>query len=304
MTRCLALAAAVAVAGCAGGEKTLQRQSSLEPHSVPEDAVFAFRINRDDAVAFRGVLDQTSTASGAGAGMLYPAPDPLSLLAAVGTHAALVSADQNRRLGRQQEAANQVLSPYRSVLDQVGHRDLLRAATEHTAYPRSTRIIEADEVDKASWIVETVPVFAMTQDQSAFVLDNAIRVFKPGNSTKLAYQNMVRVVSIPVEAGDPRAAWTASDGAKLKAAARLQFSRSLELAIMDVTIGPVGPHAHKTLRYHLGTVENIERGQVLQEDCSEIVLRTLRGWVMSVPKDATADADAGNCISRHPGPAQ
>lgn len=236
--------------------------------------------------------------------MLYPAPDPLSFLVAVGTHAALVSTDQNRRLEQQQEAANQVLAPYRSVLDRIGHRDLLRAAIEHTAYPRRTRTIESDEVDEASWIVETLPVFAMTQDQSAFVLDNAIRVFKPGNPKKPIYQNMVRVVSIPVEAGDPRSAWTASDGAKLEAAAQRQFSRSLELAIMDVTTSPVSPQAHKTLRYLLGTVEKMERGQVLQDDCGEIVLRTLRGWVMSVPKSATADTDAGNCISRRLSTAQ
>ncbi|MCW5620912.1 MAG: hypothetical protein KIS79_07405 [Burkholderiales bacterium] len=276
----------------------------MEPHSVPEDAIFAFRINRDDTVAFRGALDQASAASHAGAGMLYPAPDPLSFLVAVGTHAALVSTDQNRRLGQQQEAANQVLAPYRSVLDQIGHGDLLRAATEHTAYPRSTRIIEPDEVDKASWIVETLPVFAMTQDQSAFVLDNAIRVFKPGNSKQPAYQNMVRVVSIPAEGSDPQAAWTASDGARLKAAAQRQFSRSLELAIMDVTTDLVSPQAHKTLRYVLGTVEKMERGQVLQDDCGEIVLRTLRGWVMSVPKSATPDPDAGSCISGRLGAAQ
>jgi len=289
----LGLAAVLLLSACATGTPPVQRQSSLQPDSIPEDAVFAFRVNRDDAVKFRGAIDQSGSGSDTGWAMLYPAPDVVTLFAAIGAHAALASQHQAGLLAQQQNAANAILGPYRPTLDTIKHRELLLVATTRKSFRHATRIIETESVDTASWIVETAPVFAMTQDESAVILDTAIQVFSPADRKKPVYQNIVRVVSAPRDGSDPETGWMEDEGAALKSTLESQFLRSLDLAILDVTTNPVAVDAHKTVRYRLGTSERIERGQVVRDECNEIILRTLRGWVMSIPKTGSQSTCPG-----------
>ena len=39
----------------------------------------------------------------------------------------------------------------------------------------------------------------------------------------------------------------------------------------------------RTVRYRQGNAERIERAQVLAERCDRLLLRNLRGWLLSVP---------------------
>jgi len=287
------LSAALLLCACASGNAPVQRHSSLQPESVPSDAVFAFRVGDNDAVTFRGAIDQSAPGSTTGWAMLYPAPDVISFFAAVGTHAALASQHQSKQISRRQEAANAVLTPYRSVVDGIRHRDLLQAALTKKSFRYAVRVVEPDVADASDWIVHTAPVFAMTQDETAIILDTAIQVFGPADRKMPAYQNIVRVVSGLPDGSSPGTDWMANDGAALKTIVESQFLRSLDLAILDVTTNPVPAEGQKTVRYRLGTAERVERGQVLRENCGEVVLRTLRGWVMAVPRSGGSQGCPG-----------
>ena len=41
--------------------------------------------------------------------------------------------------------------------------------------------------------------------------------------------------------------------------------------------------AYHTVRYPRGGAERMERAQILRESSERVVLKTLRGWIMSVP---------------------
>jgi hypothetical protein len=45
----------------------------------------------------------------------------------------------------------------------------------------------------------------------------------------------------------------------------------------------VAESPHRTFRYPEGGVEKMERAQLVEAHCGRALLRTLRGWLMSVP---------------------
>src|SRR6185436_12077332 len=86
----------------------------------------------------------------------------------------------------------------------------------------------------AGWVVESTPVFAMTQDQKAIVMENAVLVYAPGASAA-SYQNLVRVVSQPKPNADPADYWNANQGEKLKDESAILLAHSLDLALREAT---------------------------------------------------------------------
>ncbi|UUZ52375.1 hypothetical protein LP419_22905 [Massilia sp. H-1] len=62
------------------------------------------------------------------------------------------------------------------------------------------------------------------------------------------------------------------------------FAQSLDIALADVQATPGTAAPFKTVRFTEGGAERMERAQVLSEKCGQIVLRTLRGNLMSVPR--------------------
>jgi hypothetical protein len=79
------------------------------------------------------------------------------------------------------------------------------------------------------------------------------------------------------------------DGALLTSASVDLLRESLSLALGELH-GDFAGHAakYRTVRYPRGGSEKMERAQVLRESRLRIVIKTLRGWIMSVP--ASADA--------------
>jgi hypothetical protein len=57
---------------------------------------------------------------------------------------------------------------------------------------------------------------------------------------------------------------------------------------------PADEGVFRTVRYQEGGAEKIERAQVLEQQCGRTVLRTLRGWLLSVPAQVEA-ASATRC---------
>ena len=93
----------------------------------------------------------------------------------------------------------------------------------------------------------------------------------------------MRVVSSPHDAADARAHWSADDARRLKAHAAAMLAHGLQLALRHG--GPANTDAPmRTHRYLQGSVERSERSQLLAGDCARVVLRTLRGGLLSVPQ--------------------
>ncbi|NTV10505.1 MAG: hypothetical protein HGA47_06985 [Zoogloea sp.] len=257
---------------------------------------WSLRLPKEERVVFHGMANFDEAGAGSSA-MLYPAPSMAGLLAAVVTHGLILGSVKQSQKDKLQEAADKVLDPYQPVLQKFSNRELLQRALEKTSAGGTRKLVEPDGAPVSGIWIESTPVFAMTPDQNAIVLDAAVAIYLPGDSSA-AYRNMVRVVSAPRDTGGASAFWMANAGAKLKEESVGLMAQSLDIALADAAAGtgPLEEHPFRTVRYREGGADKMERAQVLSEACDRLVIRTLRGGLMSVPKRRGATpAASGEC---------
>lgn len=256
--------------------------------AVPLDGPWLVRTPAEEKMPYRGVASYEDAAVGRH-GMLYPAPNLIGLLAAIAVHGAVSGSVQEKKLASIREAADKVLIPYQPVLDTISHATLLPPALAKATRGGSKRHATEGETG-SQWVIESAPVFSMTQDQRALVLDNAFIVRSPEKDAPVVYQNVVRVVTKPLPAGDEAspvsAAWLAENGRRLREQSVELLGESIDLMFSELARGPVAPEdlAQKTVRYQEGGSVKVERAAPLVERCDRLVLKTLRGWLMSVPR--------------------
>lgn len=255
---------------------------------IADNTKWCLRLPQDGHIVFRGVVSFDEAGTGT-ASLLYPAPNVAGLLAAVFTHGLLVESAKKDQKDKLQASADKVLSPYKIVLDNFKFRDLMRRAVKKTSTGANARVIEDSCDSGGAMIVESVPVFSLTQDQKAIIVDNAIAIYMPDTVQVPAYRNTVRVVSTALDVADPSAFWTANDGDKLKDVSAQLVAESLDVAFRDAADGVerVG-ESYRTIRYREGAVEKIERAQVLSDHCGRLLIRTLRGTLMSIQASRAA----------------
>jgi len=247
-------------------------------------------------VVFQGVPDFDAAGLGTGS-ILYPGYSAAGFLAAIFTHAAIADSAKEKQKSELQARADEVLQPYHPVLQSFAYVELIESASKMmVTQGRKVLASSLDGPDDA-WLLLGEPVFSMTQDQQAIVLAGTISVYAPGNRKEPAYQNYVRVVSMPAANADQVAYWTQDDGGMLRNKSASLFARALDIAIAD----SMGRHAgiestNRTFRYMEGGIERIERARMLHADCDRVLLKTLRGHLYLVPLSQSTTASG----SSHP----
>lgn len=262
---------------------------------VPQGPNWALRLPKTEPVFFRGVVNFDQAGNGPGA-MMYPAPGALGLLAAIVTHGVIMESAKSAEKTRLQTEADQVLAPYQDLLKGFQHRELMQKGLEKTALGQRKRLMDAGTEEDGEWLIESVPVYSMTQDRSALILDNALTIRRPGALGAEPYKNTVRVVSQARTATDLQAAWGAEQGALLKEESASLLAQSLDMGLADAqksVSAASGPQ--KTVRYLEGKQEKMERGEVIDNHCGRVVIKTLRGWLMSVPAQPSAATGTASC---------
>jgi hypothetical protein len=262
------------------------QQSNLRP--ISKDSTWALRLPKDDKVIFKGVvnLDAAGTNSQS---MMYPGTNAIVFLAAIATHAVVVDSMREHQKEKLQETADRVLSPYHEVLANFSHKELMQRALERTSAVGVKKVVEFTEQPGGDLFIESAPVFSMTQDERAIILDDAIAIYAPGTPSTPAYQNVIRVVSQPAEGANLIGFWTANQGEKLKDESIGLFAESIDIVLGEATRGTTkNDNPYKTVRYLQGGLEKMERGQLISELCDRVVIRNLRGWLMSVPAHPAA----------------
>lgn len=221
------------------------------------------------------------------------------LLVGVLTHGLIVEGGKQNQRTQQQQEADKVWEPYMPILTDFGYRELAKRALSKTSSPGSV-ILAPDpntETNDTSKTAESAPVFLMTKDQSAIMLENTVLLYEqqPG-STGINHQTSMRVISDPRETDDPIAFWTGNNGEALKEEKARLLALSLDIAMFDLS-GGTGQSdlPYKTVRYREGSAEKMERAQVLVDRCNRILLRTLRGALISVPSARPAESGSENC---------
>ena len=239
-----------------------------------------------DAVVFHGLVNQDEAGLGTG-GMAYPGiGGALGLVVGVLTHAALVEGEKSRQRTALQVAADKVVEPYQETLAKWSLNGLLKSAMDQLLQPVVKSMVSKGTGDPASLVVEPHPSFALTSDQRAVVLDYVVAVYSPGDHVHPVLKTVVRVISKALTAEDPKSIWLANEGTRLKSEAVDLLKEALRVSV-DVALASAdesaGSPKQKTVRYMQGGEERVERAQLVNESCDRLVLKTLRGELMSVP---------------------
>jgi hypothetical protein len=259
----------------------------VTPTRAVQTQDWAVRLPNDTNLQFRGVLSNES-AGGSGSAMLYPAPNVAGLVAALVTHGLLNSATRKREATLAQGTANKVLDPYRGLIGDLRHDEVFQLAIAQKRTSGKSRIAVPGEAPGADWMFVVEPVFSMTQDQNALLLDIAVVVYAPNAPAAPAYQNALRVVSAPITSDDPLVFWSENKGQNLKAVSAQLMAMALELAANEADKnspkeGESNAANQRTMRYMQGKSERIERAELLRVTCDRAVVKTLRGGLMWVP---------------------
>ncbi len=245
-----------------------------------DDSKWCLKLPHDTHLIYRGVVGFDEAGLGRGA-MLYPAPGFVGFLAAIATHGLIIESAKNAEKIKMQDGADKVLLPYKVVLDKFDYRELMRRTSEKVSHGMT--LIEDAEKTGGKLLIESVPVFSLTQDQTAIILDNAIVIHRPDDTTATVYQKVIRVISTATKETDLATFWTASDGEKIKDKSAQLVAESLEISFNDLTDSKTDDIPYKTIRYQEGATEKMERAQLLSTHCGRMLIRNLRGALMSVP---------------------
>ena len=234
-------------------------------------------------VAWRGMLPAEGSGVGSSGQMLYPAPGVAGLLVAIFAHAAINQGVQSAARKREQEEADKVLEPYLPALRAWPAPALWEAALTAAKPTLSLQTLGPAQAAGDQVVVDVAPVFTLSQDEGVLIADVAIK--RTAATGAPATESVVRVVSSPHSAADARAHWSADEGQRLKTAAAQMLAHALVLneQLANNTGADTPTRTH---RYLQGSVERSERAQMLAGDCARAVLRTLRGWLLSVPLQA------------------
>jgi len=188
------------------------------------------------------------------------------------------------------EQADAILLPHKDLLAAYGPLELSQAALPQMTVVQDKRLLERAAVADADEVaLETAPVFYLTQDRRALILENVIAIRVAGRD-KPHVVTTIRVVSAARAAGDGETWWFDAQARQLRAQSARMYAQSLDIALADVQAAPGAPAPFKTVRFTEGGAERMERAQILSEKCGQIVLRTLRGNLMSVPGAAASGA--------------
>lgn len=263
---------------------------------VPLTTDWLVRIPAQESLVFRGMLGGKGAGADAGSAVLYPSggAGAAGFIAALITHAVIANSVLSSQQKAEREAADKVLEPYGPTLSQMTAAKTLELAVEKTTKGGNKRAISPSEkATGGAWLIESTPVFTLTQDEQAIVLDNAVLVHSADVPPVVVYKGVVRVVSHPRPAGDEQSPlallWTADAGAMLKRETAGLWAESLDMILEQLALGPdATAQTQKTIRFPEGGRTKIERASVIEERCDRIVLKTLRGWLMSVPAKADA----------------
>ena len=270
-------------------------ESNSGDGQVTGDRSWSLRLPADDKIVFNGALNS----DGAGVSspsILYPAPNVGGFIAAVITHALIVESQKTRQIKKAQEDADKVLDPYQSILSLITYQQLARPWVEKMQPGSGRRLVGATESPRSDeWLIDATPVFLMAQDRRTLNLDNLVSIRAPGAPENIGLQYLVRVISPVVESEDPAGAWLADAGKKLNEVSVWLFSESLNIATrMAIEGTDKNDQPFQTIRYLEGTTEKMERAQLISAHCGRLLIKTLRGSLMSVPvKASTSPGSSG-----------
>ncbi len=251
-----------------------------------------------DKVMFLGQMIDAGNNSTKGA-MLYPGATGEMFLASIITHAVLEKSMGNSAKSKLAEQSNKVLIPYASVLDNFSTKSLLQdsRALIHLddrfdvidgKTSSASSVVKDDQQSKQPWVVRSKPVYFMTQDEQAVILKNVIEIYSNKKQKKPIYTNIAEVISSGHAASkDASSYWLEGNPPRLRRESIELFSESIEIAVTDL-LSKLSDSPDKEITFKLdqGGKTVYERGYFVAKNENRTTIRTLRGWLKSMPSES------------------
>jgi len=229
-------------------------------------------------VALRGVYDNDNAIK-SGNIMYDGSAGAGGVIAQILTHAAINSNMKNSKLSKQQIEANKVLEPFQGILKGYTQDALIHDGNDY-------RFLFKDVGNNSSsLILDSYPVFYMSQDMRLLTLKHVVKVYRYEDKG-IVYQNLIEVISPLIESGDLIEQLRSEQGSLLKNKLKDLYKDSLSLVISDLKGEYKASEAQKSFRIYSGDKMRIERGVGVAKKDDLIVIRNLRGWLVSFPYDS------------------
>ncbi|MCH9691688.1 MAG: hypothetical protein K0U59_06445 [Gammaproteobacteria bacterium] len=288
MKRLLVAVVATTFIGCTSNiQKHIKHINTQD--RIPQGSEIFLSYAGPENVAYQGMVNYNDLNVNGGAGMPYPGGTAGIFLASVLVHAAAVGAMKGSKQSVLEKQANQMLEPYLPVIQNIKAKNLITQAVHHIG--GSSHNIKLTVLNRAplkakigSWIMESMPVFTMLQDSSAIILQNSITLYKKSDkSPSIVYQNIIEVVSMPYQGVNTKDYWMKDEGKLFSTASHQLLADSIQLAVGDL-LGSGKKDKEQTFRFYQEGKSAYERGSLVDLDHDRLIIRTLRGWIKSVPR--------------------
>lgn len=226
--------------------------------------------------------------------MLYSGDAGLvGMLAQVATHAAISNNAQNARVSSQQQQANKVLEPLSEILNAT-NTELLQFDAETVQWLK-------DEDASGFGVLISKPIFFLSQDGKSLSLKHVVSLpataqVSRSKKNQFVYSNLIEVMAEPIVAEQPIEFWQQDAGSELKSTMQSMYKTSLLLALADIRGELTQNSVAETFKLTHREKLRIERGNKVESECGQLVIRNLRGWLLVAPKAAN-DEGAGNCVA-------
>jgi len=295
MKKLVALVATIACVSCAAPENRASIVSLSSKEAMPHDLHLAVKIDGDKQVKFLGYTD-FDDAGAKGGQIMYPGGNAGVFLVSVLTHSATVSSIKNSEKQRLQDKADEVLRPYSGNIKDLTTDKLINDGIKAEPQVGELQLTSYEQKKQQDgWIIESSPVFFLTQDLSSIILQNPVIIYEKNNAAKPRYRNLVEIV-LHLPQDKSAAPYLAENGRLADISASL-FSSSLKLSIQDAQQQLSKDGADKTFYYYVGKEKVFERGRLVHIDCEHMTIRTLHGWLKSVPLPAESANESSNCVN-------
>ncbi len=257
------------------------------------------RFDAKQPVTFVG-KKSLDAAGSAGAPIMYPGDTAGLFLVSILAHAAVSGGVEKARLSKEQEEANKVLEPYNPYITSINEAFLLQHTQLQDLQGTTDKLqlLLGDKCQENSrWQVNVVPVFAMTQNQSSFLIYNKLTFFDrsltPKERKKIKKvkkgqpdpnEKVIVIVSDPVLVDDKADFWLRENAGAFHSAVRNLYVDSFNLGIARY-FGDLKNLDTKqvTIKYLENGVKKIERGYVISQTCQRTIFESLAGEIKSVP---------------------
>jgi hypothetical protein len=294
----VSIALSLALSGCVAPKEISYNRYDVSQLSIDERETVFIKVDTHNDVQFQGMYDYDDIIVGAPRAV-YGSDGYGGLIEGI------ASQRQNNAAKYDAQAeANKVLLQYQEYLQQFEGGELLLSVLEELDKAYDFKIKQlVGEASVEGWILSSEPVFFMTQNQRELALRHGMYITSTDNPDHILHRNMVEILSAKSPNENAMQYWIEDN--MLPIVAGELYAQSVQLFIADALDKYNGLESdEQTFRFTLGGENQFERGFLVEEECGQTTIKTLRGGFKIFPTQPApemqmtdGDVSVGSCTN-------